>query len=90
MPGSYSSEIWRAEGEAIHQEMERLTLSPWPRSQEENEVRKLQFAALIERRNEAARHFLEEAAVNHRVRSAEKPEGPDVSSPLNTSRSSIR
>jgi hypothetical protein len=66
MPGSESSEVWRAECEAIHQEMERLVLSPWPRSQEENEVRKIQFAALIERRNEAAREFLAEATVQRK------------------------
>jgi hypothetical protein len=71
MPKSNSSEIWRAECEAIHQEMERLVLSPWPRSQEENQVRKVQFAALVERRNDAARHFLAEAAGNRRVSSAE-------------------
>jgi hypothetical protein len=60
MPRSDSSEIWRTECEAIHQEMERLILSTWPRSEGENQVRKIQFAALVERRNEAARHFLAE------------------------------
>jgi hypothetical protein len=66
MQRSDSSKIWRTECEAIHQEMEQLVLSPWPRSQEENQVRKIQFAALIERRNEAARHFLAEAAVQRK------------------------
>jgi hypothetical protein len=70
MPRSDPSEIWRTECEAIHQEMERLILSAWPRSQEENQVRKLQFAALIERRNEAARNFLADAAVSRRLNSA--------------------
>jgi hypothetical protein len=68
MSVSDSSQIWRAECEAVSQEMERLILSPWPRSQEANEVRKIQFAALIERRNEAARQFLKEAALRRRVR----------------------
>jgi hypothetical protein len=51
MQRSDSSEIWRTECETIYQEMERLILSAWPRSQEENQVRKIRFAALIERRN---------------------------------------
>jgi hypothetical protein len=46
--------------------MERLILTPWPGSQEENQIRKSQFAALIERRNEAARHFLAEATIQRR------------------------
>jgi hypothetical protein len=73
---SAPSEMWRAECDAINQEMERLILSPWPRSQEENQVRKIQFAALIERRNEAARHFLAGAAVDRRFGSAPEPTGP--------------
>ena len=72
MPRSTASEIWRRECEAIHQEMERLILSDWPRTQEENQVRKLQFMALVERRDEAARNFLAEAAVRRRISSAEK------------------
>jgi hypothetical protein len=51
--------------------MERLILSDWPRTQEENQVRKLQFMALVERRDEAARNFLAEAAVRRRISSAE-------------------
>jgi hypothetical protein len=61
MPSSNSSDAWRAETEAINREMERLILSAWPRTTEENQIRKFQFAALIERRNEAARHFLAES-----------------------------
>jgi hypothetical protein len=57
-----ATEIWRSECEAIDQEMERLILSDWPRTQEENQVRKMQFMALVERRSEAARHFLGDAA----------------------------
>jgi hypothetical protein len=59
-------EIWRAECEAIHREMERLILTPWPGSQEENQIRKIQLAALTERRNEAARHFPAEATIQRR------------------------
>jgi hypothetical protein len=61
MPSSNSSDAWRAETEAINREMERLILSAWSRTTEENQIRKFQFAALIERRNEAARHFLAES-----------------------------
>jgi hypothetical protein len=66
MPPS-ASEIWRIECEAINQEMERLILSDWPRTGEENQVRKIQFMALVERRSEAARNFLSEAAVRRRI-----------------------
>jgi hypothetical protein len=79
MPSSNSSEVWRAENEAINKEMERLILSTWPRSTEENQIRKIQFAALIERRNEAARHFLQEASVRRRVSSVEYSAGPEKS-----------
>jgi hypothetical protein len=76
MPSSDASEIWRRECEVINQDMERLILSDWPRSHEENQVRKIQFMALIERRNEAARHFLAEATVRRRVNAIErKPPG---------------
>jgi hypothetical protein len=62
-PPNAASEIWRSECEAVDREMERLILSACPRTQEEIQVRKFQFAALVERRNDAARHFLVEAAV---------------------------
>src|SRR5258708_35583621 len=68
---SYSaSDVWRRECDAINQEMERLILSDWPRSQEENQVRKVQFMALVERRSEAARRFLADAAARPRFGSA--------------------
>ena len=70
MPSSSASEIWRRECEIINQEMERLILSDWPRSQEENQVRKIQFMALVERRSEAARRFLADAAARPRFGSA--------------------
>jgi hypothetical protein len=41
------SAMWRTKCEASHQEMARLIISSWPMSQEENQVRKIQFAALI-------------------------------------------
>jgi hypothetical protein len=48
----------------------------------QNQIRKIQFAALIERRNDAARRFLQEAAVGRRGSSAEDSVGPEISSPL--------
>jgi hypothetical protein len=44
-PAAFSdaSEIWRRECESINQEMERLILSDWPRSREENQVRKIRL-----------------------------------------------
>jgi len=72
MPSSGASEIWRRECEAINQEMDRLILSDWPRTQEENQVRKIQFMALVERRSEAARNFLSEATPRRRIISTEE------------------
>jgi hypothetical protein len=76
MPSSGASEIWRRECEAINQEMERLILSEWPRPQEEYQVRKIRFMALVERRSEAARRFLSDAVVRPRINAIErKPPG---------------
>jgi len=54
MPSSDASEIWRRECETINQEMESLILSDWPRSHEENQVRKIQFMAQFDRDRRAA------------------------------------
>ena len=72
MARSTASEIWRSECDAINQEMDRLILSDWPRSHEENLVRKIQFMALVERRSEAAHNFLAEARVRRRIISTEE------------------
>ena len=71
MPQSDSSEIWKRECDFINQELERLILSDWPRSQEENQIRKIQFMALVERRNEAAQRYLAEVTPRLRIRSTE-------------------
>jgi hypothetical protein len=49
---------WKEECDAIHMEMDRLLTAGWPKSAEERHVRKIQFMALIERRNVAAQKFL--------------------------------
>jgi proline racemase len=49
---------WRKECEAVQKEMDRLIKSGRPQSPEERQVRQLQFTALIERRDAAARNLL--------------------------------
>jgi hypothetical protein len=49
---------WREECEAVHGEMDVLLAGGWPETAEERQVRKIQFMALIERRNVAAHNFL--------------------------------
>jgi len=82
MPCSDASEIWRRECETINQEMESLILSDWPRSHEENQVRRIQFMALVERRSEAARRFLSDAVLRpSRDSIAVDEPGPDWKMP---------
>ena len=52
--------------------MERLILSDWPRTSAENQVRKLQSMARVERRNEAARRLLADAAAHPRFGSTKE------------------
>jgi hypothetical protein len=49
---------WRRECEAVQKEMDRLIRAGRPQSPEERQVRQLQFTALIERRDAAARSLL--------------------------------
>jgi hypothetical protein len=49
---------WRRECEAVQEEMDRLIKAGRPQSPAERQVRQLQFAALIERRDAAARLLL--------------------------------
>jgi len=50
---------WRSELEAINREMDEVIRSAWLHTEQEREVRRTQFLALIERRNAAARKFLQ-------------------------------
>jgi hypothetical protein len=50
---------WRRECEAVQREMDRLITAGRPQSPEERQVRQLQFTALIERRDAAARNLLQ-------------------------------
>ncbi len=47
---------WKEECDAIHMEMDRLLAAGWLEAAEERQVRKIQFMALIERRNVAAQN----------------------------------
>jgi hypothetical protein len=49
---------WKEECDTIHSEMDRLLASGWLDTAEERQVRKIQFLALIERRNVAAHNCL--------------------------------
>ena len=49
---------WRRECEAVQKEMDRLITAGRPQTTEERQVRQLQFTALIERRDAAARNLL--------------------------------
>ena len=49
---------WRRECEAVQKEMDRLITAGRPQTPEERQVRQLQFTALIERRDAAARNLL--------------------------------
>jgi hypothetical protein len=49
---------WRRECETVQKEMDRLITAGRPQTAEERQVRQLQFTALIERRDAAARNLL--------------------------------
>jgi hypothetical protein len=53
---------WKEECDAIHMEMDRLLTAGRLRTAEERQVRKIQFMALIERRNVAAQNCLKSPA----------------------------
>ena len=59
---------WKREREAIEKEMDRLITAGRPASAEERQVRQLQFAALLERRDAAARSLMQSANANRRVK----------------------
>jgi len=61
---------WKREREAIEKEMDRLITAGRPASAEERQVRQLQFTALLERRDTAARSLLQSGDANRRIKSA--------------------
>jgi hypothetical protein len=58
---------WKEECEAIHREMDRLLATGWLETAAERQVRKIQFMALIERRNVAAQNFIKSDGATARV-----------------------
>lgn len=50
---------WKLECEAIHKEMNCLVRAPWPETAAERQARRVQFMALIERRDVATRNILQ-------------------------------
>ena len=73
MAGQFQPEFeeWRRECELIDREMGQIVGAPLTISVDERQVRKFQFALLIERRNAAARKFLSNRGVMRRVRPSE-------------------
>jgi hypothetical protein len=61
---------WKRECEEIEREMDRLITAGRPDTVEERQVRQLQFTALIERRDAAARHLLEADTAARRLKPA--------------------
>jgi hypothetical protein len=49
---------WKLECEAVHEEMDCLLKAGWAETAADRQVRRMQFMALIERRNAAARNLL--------------------------------
>ena len=65
---------WRRERDAVEQEMDHLIAAGMPSSVEERQVRRTRFAALVERREAAARNLLQ--SDRRRFRSPRAPSRP--------------
>ena len=65
------SRTWKEQCGAVHGEIDVLLAAGWPETAEERQVRKIQFMALIERRNVAAQNFIK--SDRERATSSEKP-----------------
>jgi hypothetical protein len=61
---------WKREREAIEREMDRLIAAGRPTTAEERQVRQLQFSALIERRDAAARDLMQSGNATRRIKSS--------------------
>jgi len=68
---------WRRERDAIEKEMDSLITAGLPQSSEDRRVRQLQYMALIERREAAARNFLRSDAAIRREKSLSKKDRRD-------------
>jgi hypothetical protein len=74
---------WKEECDTIHGEMDRLLTAGWPETAEERQVRKIQFMALIERRNVSAQKLLKPGGetVTLAIRRQEPTETPELPNP---------
>jgi hypothetical protein len=61
---------WKREREAIEKEMDRLITAGRPTTADERQVRQLQFTALIERRDAAARDLMQSGNASRRIKSS--------------------
>jgi hypothetical protein len=77
--GSTVFQDWRSECEAVQKEMDRLIAAGRPQSAEERLVRQLQFTALIERRDAAARQLLN-ASPQRKAKAEQQPAEPEAGS----------
>ncbi len=57
-PASPIFKNWKLECEAVHKEMDCLLKAGWAETAADRQVRRMQFMALIERRDAAARNLL--------------------------------
>jgi hypothetical protein len=64
---------WSRERAEIEKEMDRLIAAGRPSTVEERQVRQLQFTALIERRDTAARNLLRAGLSDLRAKSLRSP-----------------
>jgi len=64
---------WKREREAIEKEMNRLIAAGRPTTAEERQVRQLQFTALIERRDAAARNLMQSGGASLQLKPTGSP-----------------
>jgi hypothetical protein len=76
-------QAWKSECDAVHQEMDRLIRAGRPNSLEECRIREMQFAALIERRDTAARILLRSKSTNRPAESSLSGAERTTSGPVN-------
>jgi hypothetical protein len=73
MPTSFLFEGWKSECDAVHGELNSLLAVGRAQTPEACQTRRLQFLALIERRNAAARKFLQRSGA---ISNEGRPPGP--------------
>jgi len=64
---------WSRERAEVEKEMDRLIAAGRPSTPEERQVRQLQYTALIERRDAAARNLLRAGLADRRIKSSRGP-----------------